>query len=200
LDVGCGFGKWGNLLTTNYWETENPKKDERPFIVGCDGYLPNVEMARNNSCYSEVKHIHFPPLPFDDLSFDTILMIEIIEHLEIEEGLFLIKESKRVTRNRVILSTPGYPDYREAHETITGLNPLDSHKSYWSRSRLRSLGFQLYGAGWKPGSRYLRGILRRMKLLKLYDRHLRPAFSSLSLLFPYAAENIIGLWMKDIDD
>ena len=23
LDVGCGFGKWGHLCLTNYWETHN---------------------------------------------------------------------------------------------------------------------------------------------------------------------------------
>ena len=72
LDAGCGFGRWGALLTTNYWETHRAEPGIRPSIKGCDGYLPNVELARQSGFYAEVIHTSFPPLPFPDNSFDAV--------------------------------------------------------------------------------------------------------------------------------
>lgn len=198
LDVGCGFGKWGVLACTNYWETCNPLPGSKPEVIGCDGYLPNVEMAKGHGCYKDVVCLQFPPLPFDDLSFDTVLMIEVIEHLSDDNGMRLIAEAKRIARKRIILSTPNYVDYRDAHETITGTNGLDSHLSYWSRARLKALGFSITGVGWKSRSRYARGLLRRLRVLSLYDRHFRPALSGVSTLLPAVAENVVGVWVRPL--
>jgi SAM-dependent methyltransferase len=197
LDVGCGFGRWGYLCTTNYWETHNPMPPPtKPIIVGCDGYLPNVEMSKCNRAYSDVLHVIFPPLPFDNLSFDTVLMMDVLEHLQGEKALKLIEEAKRVARNRVIISTPNSPSFREPHTTITGFNDLEAHISYWSRRRLRKLGFTLYGAGWRPGGRYWRGMLRRTYLLSFYDEIIRPTLMSLSRHLPFFSENVLGVWEK----
>ena len=196
LDVGCGFGKWGYLCTSNYWQTDSPIKGARPEIVGCDGYEPNVDMCRNNGCYREVLQIVVPPLPFESESFDTVLLIELVEHLPENKALALIQEAKRVARDRVILSTPNYLDLREETSTITGRNPLDAHLSYIDRGQLRDLGFQLYGSGWTPGSRYLRGALRRVGMQDWYDNQLRHTLSSLSYGLPMVADNVIGLWTR----
>jgi SAM-dependent methyltransferase len=77
LDVGCGFGRWGVLITTNYWETFDGHPIGRPDVVGCDGHLPNVEMAKQSGFYSKVHYLTFPALPFDVGSFDTVLMIDV---------------------------------------------------------------------------------------------------------------------------
>jgi len=200
LDVGCGFGKWGYLCMANYWETKVSTPSTIPEIMGIDGFMPNVEMARRNGCYTQVSHAIIPPLPFKNRSFDTVLMIEVIEHLQGNEALKLIEEAKRITRNQVIISTPNFPSIRQAHETITGFNELEAHISYWSRDRLRELGFTLYGAGWRPGFRYWRGILHRLGILVFYDKQLRPTLSSLSLWAPYFAENIVGVWKNENSD
>jgi SAM-dependent methyltransferase len=197
LDVGCGFGKWGYLCMTNYWETHAPEAGTSPQIVGIDGYAPNVQMARSKGCYNNVLDAIFPPLPFENGSFDSVLLIELIEHLEETNAVELIEEAKRVACNRVIISTPNFPDFRPGHETLTGFNELEAHTSYWNRRRLRQLGFTLYGVGLKPGSRYWRGILRRLGILGLYDKRFRPCLSSLSLQFPCIAENIIGVWKNE---
>jgi len=197
LDVGCGFGRWGYLCTTNYWETHNPPQPPAvPEITGCDGYLPNVYLARRSSSYTRVIHTIFPPLPFKDNSFDTVLLLEVIEHLNDGDGRKLIDESKRVASYRVVISTPNWSAFREAHTTITGWNPLEAHLSYWPRHVLRRLGFKLYGAGWRPGGRYWRGALRRTRLLSLYDRGIRPSLMSLSRHLPFFAEDIVGFWEK----
>jgi hypothetical protein len=61
----------------NTWEALGRKQLE---VVGCDGHLPSVEMARKPGDYSEVLHLRFPPLPFEDRSFDKVLIMEIVEH------------------------------------------------------------------------------------------------------------------------
>jgi SAM-dependent methyltransferase len=196
LDVGCGFGRWGVLLTTNYWETCGGKSGERPEIVGCDGHLPNVEQSRKSNYYREVHHIHFPPLPFPDSSFDSVLLLDVIEHLNDNDGRKLINESERVAAQRVVLSTPNRSALRDAHTTLTGWNPLEAHLSYWPRNLLRNLGFRLYGAGWRAGGRYWRGLLRQTNLLCFYDEVMRPTFMSLSRFFPFFGENVVGIWEK----
>jgi SAM-dependent methyltransferase len=197
LDVACGFGKWGYLCTSNYWQTFSPVPDSRPDIVGCDGYLENVQMCRNNGCYSEVLHLVVPPLPFDDGSFDTVLLVEIIEHLEEDQAQLLIREAKRVARHRVIVSTPNYPDIRGGTGGITGWNPLDAHLSYFDRAKLRRLGFKLFGCGLKPGDKYFRFAVRKLGMLGFYDNWVRHYFSGLSLPLPSIADNLVGLWTRE---
>jgi FkbM family methyltransferase len=197
LDVGCGFGKWGYLCTSNYWQTFRSTQGSRPEIVGCDGYQPNVQMCRNNGCYKEVLQLVVPPLPFDDCSFDSVLLIEIVEHLEEERAQLLIREAKRVARHRVIISTPNYPCLRGGTNSITGWNALDAHLSYISRAKLKELGFRLFGCGLQPGPGYFRYILRRLGMLGWYDDCFKNSCGGLSLLFPAAADNVVGLWTRE---
>ena len=197
LDVGCGFGRWGCLCVANCWETPGYKeKAKKPEIVGCDGHFPNVVMARQSGFYKEVHHILFPPLPFEDDCFDTVLLIDVIEHLELSQGKALIEAAKRVTADRLILSTPNFPSFREGHSTISGWNKYEAHCSYWPRSLLRSLGFRLYGAGWSPGGRYWSWLLRKLRLTHFYDSVARLSLMSLSRYMPFFSETVVGLWEK----
>lgn len=197
LDVGCGLGKWGYLCLTNYWETYGAQPGTVPEVIGIDAFLPNVKLVRQRGVYHEILHGLCPPLPFCDGSFDTVLLIELIEHLKEREGLTLIQEAKRVARHRVVLSTPNFPSLRPGHETMTGFNELEAHISYWKRSNLKKLGFKLFGAGLKPGHREWRRILYRLGVLQFYDLRFRPAFGNLSLWLPMIAENIVGVWARD---
>jgi SAM-dependent methyltransferase len=184
LDIGCGFGRWGVLLTTNYWETRFSEALIQPEITGVDGF------------YCEVIHTIFPPLPFNDDSFNTVLLLDVVEHLDYEKGKRLIDEAKRISLERLILSTPNWAAFRKAHGTMTGWNDLEAHLSYWPRKLLRDLGFRVYGAGWRSGGRYFRGILGRMNLLSFYDEAVRRSLESTSRYFPLFAENVVGVWDK----
>lgn len=196
LDVASGFGRWGCLCVMNSWETVTGK---RPEVVGCDGHLPNVEMARSTGLYADVIHAVFPPLPFEDRSFDTVLLMEIIEHLPEPQALELIDQAKRIARRRVIVSTPNYPCMRGGHTTITGHNDLDAHVSYIPRHRLRAMGFTIYGAGVRPLPRIMRGVLRRLGLLTWFTTRVTPAIAGLGCLIPPLADNVVAVWQqKDI--
>jgi len=144
-----------------------------------------------------VLHLKVPPLPFDDCSFDSVLLVEIVEHLDEDNAELLIREAKRVARHRVIIATPNYPDLRGGTNSITGWNPLDAHLSYISRAKLRTLGFRLFGCGLRPGSGYFRGALKRLGIRIWYDNWFRHNFSGLGLLFPAMADEIVGLWTRE---
>lgn len=195
LDVASGFGRWGFLCVANSYEFDHPTEG-RPTIVGCDGHLPNVEMARASGCYAECHHVRFPPLNFADNSFDTVLLMEIVEHLVEDQALELIESAKRIARRKVLVSTPNYPCLRPGHETITGYNELDAHLSYISRRQLRRLGFKVFGVGARPLPRIPRGIMRRMGLLAWYRHRAEHAISGFAPLLPVIANNVLGVWTK----
>ena len=197
LDVGCGLGKWGYLCLTNYWETYGAQQGTIPEITGIDAFLPNVMRLREQNVYREVLHALCPPLPFGDQTFNTVLLIEVIEHLEKNAAFHLISEAQRVAQHRVVLSTPNFPSFRPGHETLTGFNPLEAHVSYWERRTLKKFGFKLYGAGLKQGHRQWRRILYRLGLLHFYDCQFRRPLGNLSYWFPSIAENVVGVWIKD---
>lgn len=196
LDVASGFGRWGFLCMANAWETGAHVEGQRPVVVGCDGHLPNVNLALASGAYERCLHVRFPPLPFEPDSFDTVLLMEIIEHLPEPQALELIASAKRIARRKVIVSTPNYPCLRPGHETITGFNELDAHLSYISRRRLRSLGFKVYGVGARQLPRVPRGILRRLGLLPWYQHRVRHAIGGLGAMLPALADNVVGVWER----
>ncbi|MBC8032311.1 MAG: hypothetical protein H7Z16_19665 [Pyrinomonadaceae bacterium] len=57
LDVGCGYGRWGNLIQSNFWEA-GPAAP--PPINGCDAFKNNVALCRNHACYRNVWHHLLP--------------------------------------------------------------------------------------------------------------------------------------------
>lgn len=195
LDVACGFGRWGVLLTTNAWEADTLSR-ARLDIVACEAFEENARLARSFNVYSEVVDTRVPPLPFEDEAFNTVLLLEIVEHLDKEAGEKLIAEAKRVASERVILSTPNYPAFRPGHETLTGFNELEAHRSYWSRRDLRSHDFKLYGAGWTAGPPLAQKVIRRLGLRRWYNSTARANLSSLSRSLPVCGDSIVALWTR----
>jgi len=84
------------------------------------------------------------PLPFENDSFDVVLIIDVIEHLKKKKGLDLLEEAKRLCKKAVIVITPlwwtdnienmmdeGSPYYQ---------NPYERHQSLWERKDFK--GFE----------------------------------------------------------
>jgi 2-polyprenyl-3-methyl-5-hydroxy-6-metoxy-1,4-benzoquinol methylase len=76
LDVGCGYGRWGNLIRSNFWESRLPAP---PRVDGIDAFAPNVEFCSRQDCYGRVWR-HVLPEPIEG-QWDTVLACEIIEHV-----------------------------------------------------------------------------------------------------------------------
>lgn len=79
-------------------------------------------------------------LPIRPNSVDAVFCIELIEHLEREEGLKLVKELKKIGKS-IILSTPG--GFFEQPE-LNG-NPFQRHKSSYKRGDFPDFFFMQLG-------------------------------------------------------
>jgi ubiquinone/menaquinone biosynthesis C-methylase UbiE len=83
-------------------------------------------------------------------SVDVISIIDGIEHMDKRVGLKLIKQMKRVARQKILLFTPqGNSDNgylrNEPHDAwgISGADEYQTHRSGWTLQELQKLGFTL---------------------------------------------------------
>ena len=114
LDVGSGDKsnqsfKCSKIISIDAWEKVNPD------VL--------VDLNKEN-------------IPFDPNSFDVVLMIDFIEHLEKENGRLRIKEAIEIARKKVILLTPLWWDDNKDNTENSNLwcynNPYNYHKSLWT--------------------------------------------------------------------
>jgi ubiquinone/menaquinone biosynthesis C-methylase UbiE len=85
LDVGCGTGTFGNVLTA-------VRRTKKPFLVGCDIYKPYLRMLSPN-IYDGVVQASATHLPFKDRSFNNVVSIAVIEHLEKINGVRMSEDN-----------------------------------------------------------------------------------------------------------
>ena len=114
LDLGSGDKKLAGLLhakvtTVDAWE---------PF-------KPDVVWNMNKT-----------PLPFKDKSYDTVLLLDTIEHFKKEKGVEVLKEAKRICKKSVIVLTPlwwtdNLDNMNDENSSYFG-NPFEAHQSLWS--------------------------------------------------------------------
>jgi 2-polyprenyl-3-methyl-5-hydroxy-6-metoxy-1,4-benzoquinol methylase len=183
LDVGCGYGRWGGLLRTNYWEAGLSMP---PQVDGVDGFAPNVEAAKELGIYRRVWH-QMLPSPLDG-AWDTVLACEILEHLPDHKVSAMLDLLEGAALRRVIVSTPNGPDYRDGHGTMHGFNDLAAHLSYVPRAVLRKRGYQLRGAGFGPPGSRLAKVAGRTRIAR--------DLGSLSLHMPALGANYVAY--KDV--
>lgn len=95
LELGCGEGRGVELLA--------PIADS---YVGIDKITSVVENLEKRFPDYQFMSGVFPPFPFEDDSFDTIITFQVIEHLKDDEGF--IKEIHRVLKpgGKALITTP----------------------------------------------------------------------------------------------
>jgi SAM-dependent methyltransferase len=111
LDVGCGnkgYSMYGKCYTIDAWEKVNPDM---------------------------VLDLEKDELPFEDNSFDYILLLDVLEHLEKEKGIILLEKCKKIVKNKIIVFTPLIWDDNSKNVENPDLwcygNKYDYHKSLW---------------------------------------------------------------------
>jgi len=139
LDIGCGPGTFvGNYLDKKFDKT-----------LGVDISINQINFAKKKYPKSDFKLISKDKLPFKDGSFDSISLIELIEHLDQKEINFLMKEAIRCLKKDglIYITTPNYLSLWPLLEFIVNkLSPLsyeDQHISKFTSSRLKKLGHKL---------------------------------------------------------
>jgi SAM-dependent methyltransferase len=136
LDIACGSSSPIKHLPKNF------------HAVGCDMFPEAIEKSRKVGIHDQYFQMNVLDLDknFSPKSYDCVLALDLIEHLEKEEGLRLIAMMERVARKRVIIFTPnGFLPQREF-----GGNVWQVHKSGWSVKEMEERGFRVIGIlGWK---------------------------------------------------
>ncbi|HOI18643.1 MAG TPA: class I SAM-dependent methyltransferase [Candidatus Woesearchaeota archaeon] len=69
---------------------------------------------------------------------DVILLIDVIEHFNRQDGLKVLKRLQKMTNQSLLISTPitNYPQGKYLG------NPYEEHKHFWSDKELEELGFK----------------------------------------------------------
>jgi 2-polyprenyl-3-methyl-5-hydroxy-6-metoxy-1,4-benzoquinol methylase len=104
LDVGCGYGRWCHLIQSNFWEAYLPAP---PLVDGFDAFEANVDYCKKQNAYRRVWQ-QCMPSPLAD-RWDTVLAIEVIEHIEQGAVENVIDTLEKAASRRIIFSTPNWP-------------------------------------------------------------------------------------------
>ena len=132
LDIGCGTGELMAQVNKGGF-----------YAVGVDLFKPYLKMAKEKHAHNEFVKGDIETLEFKPKSFDAVMAIDIIEHLEKEKGTILINKMKSWARKKVLLITPN--GYVSQHEYDA--NPYQIHKSGWTVNEMKEFGFKTYGIG-----------------------------------------------------
>jgi SAM-dependent methyltransferase len=162
LDVGCGVSSPLAVM----------KGQAR--LVGMDAHPAAIETARANGTHDEfhVGDVLNIRQHFGAKSFETVVAIDLIEHLDKSDGLRLLDTMEEVATRRVVVFTPnGFVPQGELDK-----NPWQVHKSGWNVGEMQERGYEVIGInGWKP----LRG---EYAYVKWHPKLLWIAFSDLTQL------------------
>lgn len=121
LDIGCGTGYISQQL-----------KNHSSFCVGCDFDKARIKFAKDlGICVvlGDGKN-----LPFRSSSFDGVVAIELLEHVQNPEDI--LKEIKRVSKGSVLITVPNEP----LHRIMNFLRNRDvGHVQHFNKKSLQSL-------------------------------------------------------------
>lgn len=131
LDLGCG--------------PNSPiRQCDVKYSVGVDGYNPYILESKKNQIHNKYILAEISKIKFKEKSFDTVILIDVIEHLEKKEGEVLLKKVENWARKKIIVNTP--------NGFVPGIdpNPFQIHRSGWTIKEMQKKGYKAYGmAGWK---------------------------------------------------
>jgi ubiquinone/menaquinone biosynthesis C-methylase UbiE len=118
LDCGCGRGRWGYLLKTKE-------------VIGVDVLSEYLKKAKQLHCYEGLVKANLTNLPFKEKTFDTVLAVEVIEHLTSNDGVKFLKELKRIGKY-LVLTTP------KVFVPINfGEGSPENHLSFWTSNDIK---------------------------------------------------------------
>ncbi len=101
LDVGCGEG-----FTLNRLRKSNIGKD----LIGVDTLKTAIELGKKQFPNLDLREGSAYKLPFKDNSFDMVLCLEVLEHLD--NPAKALSEIARVSKKYAIISVPKEPWFR----------------------------------------------------------------------------------------
>ncbi|MGH8905612.1 MAG: class I SAM-dependent methyltransferase [Egibacteraceae bacterium] len=138
LDLGCGadspIRRFAHRLT---------------YSVGIDAFDRSLSRSRVSGIHTDYASMDVLRIEgeFAPKSFDCVVALDLIEHLEKDDGLRLIQAMEAIARNKVVVFTPNGFLPQAAYEN----NELQEHLSGWDTSEMSARGYRVVGInGWKP--------------------------------------------------
>ncbi|MCJ7445104.1 MAG: class I SAM-dependent methyltransferase [Methanotrichaceae archaeon] len=132
LEVGCGEGFSTKRLLSSL------EADTSLEAIDIEKRLINAAKIRNPDVPYYLGSVY--KLPFRDNSFDLIIALEVLEHLEYPE--YGIREILRVTKKWAIISVPNEPLFRMLNiirlKYITDFGNTPGHIQHWSRPSFKN--------------------------------------------------------------
>ena len=135
LNVGAGSGQLEKVVTQKIGTSIN--------WVGTDFTQKTLKKLQETFPQFSFVKTGIIPLPFADATFDTVCLLEVLEHIQPSQTLSVLKELHRVTKHAgtIIISVP----INEGLEQMMPDNP-NSHVRVYSRELL---SFELQVSGFK---------------------------------------------------
>ena len=101
-DIGCGNGIFVNYLKVNKSNLD---------ILAVDRSIAALKFVQTNKIHGDINDI-----PLNDMSYDCISCLEVIEHLPVAVYKGALKELARISKKYLIISVP-YNENLEAEHT-----------------------------------------------------------------------------------
>jgi len=130
LDVGVGWGRYGALLRLGLERGYADISNRANWQVRIDGIeaFPGYIGEIQRSVYNEIHFGTVQELIGKLEDYDVILLGDVIEHLEKDEGAGLLKALVGKAKLRVVVATP---NGRYDQDALYG-NEFEKHRSVWS--------------------------------------------------------------------
>lgn len=166
LDLGCGSDSPIKLFS-----------DKLEYSLGIDSFAPYIEQSKNSKIHSDylLSDVFDACQKIKDNSFDCVLALDLIEHLNKIDGLRLIREMERIAKKKVIICTPnGF-----LKQEIFDGNVRQAHLSGYNVKELRNMGYKIFGIN---GLKFLR---RERGTIKLHPAFFWKRIASLTQIIVY---------------
>jgi SAM-dependent methyltransferase len=185
LDVGCGKGKPVQII----------RKFKNFSAIGVDVFKPYLRKCKRRNVHEDLILCDVRKLPFKDKTFDAVICLEVLEHLNRGEGLEMIPNLERIAKKKVIITTPS--STFEQH-TFEG-NIYQAHLSFWTPSELGRMGYSVRGLG-LPEARIGKGLMKRFLSKVWWLKKLVWIFSGFFVYyFPDSAEEYVCYKRMTVD-
>jgi len=125
LDAGCGEG----------FVIEYLKKNGQAQFMGLDIEADALEVAKEKNPQVSFQQASVYQLPFEDNSFDLVILSEVLEHLE--DPSKALEEIKRVSKQYALISVPHEPVWRFGNmarlKYLRSFGNTPGHINHWTR-------------------------------------------------------------------
>lgn len=138
LDLGCGYDSPVRAIAHRFTRS-----------VGIDLFAPYLEKSVAAGIHTEYRCMDALDAldEFGADSFDCVVALDFIEHLERTQGLELLEKMERTARKKVVVFTPNGFIFQPPRDG----NTFQEHRSGWHAGDMRERGYRVIGIhGWRP--------------------------------------------------